>query len=185
MGAATFFGVYAVSFVPGMLGIGLIADPGGIALVSYAAIPAGIGIAILRYRLYDIDVVIRKALVVAALSGFFTVVYALVVGGVGALVGNRTTAGLSFVAAALVAIGFQPVLARARRLADRIVYGKRATPYEVLSEFSGRVAEAYAAEEVLPRMARVLQEGTGAERALVWLRSGELLRPVASSPEPR
>jgi len=53
----------------------------------------------------------------------------------------------------------------------------------VLSEFSGRVAETYAADEVLPRMARVLQEGTGAESATVWLRGVAELRPVATYPE--
>ena len=69
-----------------------------------------------------------------------------------------------------MAIGFQPVRERVQKVANRLVYGKRATPYEVLSEFSGRVAETYAADDVLPRMARVLQEGTGAESATVWLR---------------
>jgi signal transduction histidine kinase len=63
------------------------------------------------------------------------------------------------------------------------VYGKRATPYEVLSQFSERVAESYAAEDVLPRMARVLAEGTGAERAEVWLRSGDQLRATALWPD--
>jgi signal transduction histidine kinase len=72
---------------------------------------------------------------------------------------------------------------RVQRFANRLVYGQRATPYEVLSQFSGRVAETYAADEVLPRMARVLQEGSGAESATVWLRSGHLLRPAASYPE--
>jgi hypothetical protein len=110
-GAATFIAVYAVSFVPGWLGLTEVGGLGGLVFLAYAAIPAGIGIAILRYRLWDIDVVIRKALVVAVLAVFFTVVYALVVGGVGALVGAKSTTGLSFAAAALVAIGFQPVLA--------------------------------------------------------------------------
>jgi len=68
-------------------------------------------------------------------------------------------------------------------VANRLVYGKRATPYEVLSQFSERVAETYGAEEALPKMARVLAEGTGAERALVWLRAGTLLRPAAAWPE--
>src|SRR5205823_3069442 len=72
---------------------------------------------------------------------------------------------------------------RVQRFANRLVYGRRATPYEVLSQFSGRVAETYSAEEVLPRMARVLQEGSAAERATVWLRAGDLLRPAASYPE--
>src|SRR5205807_2704110 len=57
--------------------------------------------------------------------------------------------------------------------------GRRATPYEVLSQFSERVAETYAADEALPRMARVLAEGTGAERATVWLRSGAELQQAA------
>jgi signal transduction histidine kinase len=63
------------------------------------------------------------------------------------------------------------------------VYGKRATPYEVLSEFSERVGGAYADEDVLPRMVRVLGEGVGAERADVWLAVGEELRDVATWPE--
>jgi signal transduction histidine kinase len=70
-----------------------------------------------------------------------------------------------------------------QRVANRLVYGNRATPYEVLSEFSGRVAETYAADEVLPRMARVLQEGSGAESAVVWLRSGGRLLPAATYPQ--
>jgi signal transduction histidine kinase len=71
---------------------------------------------------------------------------------------------------------------RVQKVANRLVYGQRATPYEVLSEFSGRVAETYAADEVLPRMARVLQEGTGAESATVWLRGNAELRPAATYP---
>jgi len=82
-----------------------------------------------------------------------------------------------------VAISFQPVRERVQRVANRLVYGQRATPYEVLSEFSGRVAETYAADEVLPRMARVLQEGTGAESATVWLRGNAELRPAATFPD--
>jgi len=151
--------------------------------LAYSAIPVGIGIAILKYRLYDIDVVIRKALVVAVLAAFFTLVYTLVVGGVGALVGARSTTGLSFVAAALVAVGVQPVLARARRFADRVVYGKRATPYEVLAEFSGQMGEAYADGDVLQDMARVVAEGIGATHADVWVRVDDRLRVGAGWPD--
>jgi len=153
-----------------------------LALTFYAAIPVSIGVAILRYRLYDIDVVIQKALIVAVLAVFFVIVYALVVGGVGALVETSSNTTLSFAAAAIVASLFQPVLGRARRFADRVVYGDRATPYEVLAEFGGHLAETYAADDVLPRMARVLAEGVGAEQARVWLADGSVLRPVAAWP---
>src|SRR6185437_5804577 len=177
-----FFSVYMLSFVPGALGLFDGGDLGGVVFLGYAAVPAGIGIAILKYRLWDIDVVIRKALVVAVLAAFFTGVYALVVGGVGALVGSTSTTGLSFVAAAVVAVGFQPVLARARRFADRFVYGKRATPYEVLAEFSERVGETYADDEVLQHMARVIAEGIGASQAVVWIRVDDRLLVAARWP---
>jgi signal transduction histidine kinase len=71
---------------------------------------------------------------------------------------------------------------RAGRLADRIVYGRRATPYEVLSEFSERVGETYAADDVLPRMARVVAEGVGASSARVWVERGGRLHVAASWP---
>jgi signal transduction histidine kinase len=86
------------------------------------------------------------------------------------------------VAAALVAVGFQPVLVRARRFADRFVYGKRATPYEVLAQFSERVGETYADDEVLQHMARVVAEGVGASHAEVWIRVDDRLRVAARWP---
>ncbi len=142
-------------------------------------IPVACGIAILKYRLYDLDVVIRKTVVFALLAVFITVVYALIVG-LGSQLFNSSA--LSFVAAAVLAVAFQPVRERTRKIADRIVYGQRSTPYEVLSEFSGRVGEAYATEDVLGRMAQVLAAGTGAESATVWLRSSGEMRPAASVP---
>ena len=78
--------------------------------------------------------------------------------------GSRPNLALSILATAVVAVAFQPVRERVQRLANRLVFGKRATPYEALSEFAGRMGGTYAAEDVLPRMARVLAEGTGADR---------------------
>ena len=141
-------------------------------------------VAILKYRLYDIDVVISRTLVYGALAAFITAVYVGIVVGIGTLVGSggRPNLVLSIVATAVVAVAFQPVRERLQKIANRLVYGKRATPYEVLSQFSERVAESYAADDVLPRMARVLADGTGAESADVWLRSGGLIRQAASWP---
>jgi signal transduction histidine kinase len=149
------------------------------------ALPAACGIAILRYRLYDIDVVISKTLVYGTLAALITGVYVGIAVGIGTLVGGggKPNLALSIIATAIVAVGFQPVRARLQRVVNRLVYGARATPYEVLSEFAGRVAETYAADDVLPRMVRVLQEGTGAATATVWLRSGDQLRPAASYPD--
>jgi signal transduction histidine kinase len=150
--------------------------------VGLAFLYVAIARAILKYRLYEIDVVIGKTVVFATLVVFITVVYIGLVIGIGALVGNQRSPLLSALAAALVAIAFQPVRLRARRFANRLVYGKRATPYEVLTDFTARASETYSTEDVLPRMARILADGVGATQARVWLRVGSELRPAASWP---
>jgi signal transduction histidine kinase len=177
---------YAAAFLPGIV-FGTeessLADVlGTIAVMSFLLIPISIGIAVLRYRLYDIDVVIRKSVVFAIMVSAIAAVYAGVVVGVGALVGSRGSPVLSAVAATVVALVFQPIRARARRVADRLIYGERATPYEVMTTFGGQLAGAYSSDDVLPRLARVLGEGVGAERAVVWLRVESELRPVATWP---
>ena len=148
-------------------------------------VPAACGVAILRYRLWDLDVVIRKAVLAAVVAAAISVVYIGIVGGLGAIVGSRLDTALGFVAAAVLAVAFHPIRERAGRFADRVVYGRRATPYEVLADFSERVAETYAADDVLPRMAQVLGEGTGSEAATVWLLLSGVLRPAASWPTER
>jgi signal transduction histidine kinase len=146
-------------------------------------VPAAIAVALFKYRLYDLDLVVSKALVYGLLAAVFTAVYLAIVIGVGTLVGDRGSSFLTVVTAVAIAVAFQPIRQRVTHLANRIVYGKRATPYEVLSEFSRHVATEYASEEALPRMAEVLATGTGATSARVWLRFDEELRAAASWPQ--
>jgi signal transduction histidine kinase len=153
-----------------------------VAVFSFGLIPIAIGVSVLRYHLFDIDVVINRALLLGALAVFIAAVYVAVVVGVGALVGSRADPILSAAAAAIVALAFQPARSRAQRFADRLVYGERAAPYEVLSEFSERLGNAYATDELLPRMARALAGGTGAIRADVWVRIADELTPEATWP---
>jgi signal transduction histidine kinase len=139
--------------------------------------PAAIGYAILRQRLFDIDLVVKKtvtySLIAIALTGLYLVILTFATLGVV----SRQLVGL-----VLLAVTLRPIARAARAIADRVVYGRRATPYEVMSEFSARMAETYSTDDVLPRMASVLQGATGASDAQVWLRVGRELRPAASSP---
>ena len=139
-------------------------------------VPVACAVAVLRYRLYDLDLVIKKAAVFTIVAIFLTVIY----------VAALALAALSFLgsvaAVVLFVLTFNPVRKRARRVADRIVYGQRATPFEVLSEFSERVGETYSIDEVLPRMAQLLAASIGASETRVWLRSGRRLTPVAAWP---
>jgi signal transduction histidine kinase len=154
-----------------------------VAIATFGLLPIAIGVAVLKYRLYDLDLVVRKAVLIGLLAAFITVVYVGIVVGVGALVGATNSAALSALAAGVVAIAIQPLRAWARHVADRVVYGRRATPYEVLAEFGQRVGGTYATEDVLARLARILAEGVGAVQARVWLQIGGDLRVVASWPE--
>jgi signal transduction histidine kinase len=149
--------------------------------LAFLCLYAAIVIAVLKYRLYEIDIVISKAVLYGSLAVFITAVYAALVAGIGTLVGNRHSVLLAALAAAVVAVAFQPARQWAGRLANRVVYGRRATPYQVLSDFARRIGGAYASEDVLPQMAHIVAAGTGAERVVVWLRVGDELRPGASS----
>jgi signal transduction histidine kinase len=151
-------------------------------LIGFAAIPVAATIALLKYRLYDIDVVISKTVVYGVLAAFLTLVYVAIVVGIGSAVGSRSSRPLTILAAVVMAVTFQPARERARQLANRIVYGERATPYEVLSQFAERMAGTYSTEDVLPQMAQILAGGTGASVARVWLRVGDRLRVAASWP---
>jgi signal transduction histidine kinase len=186
-GALIVIAVIAGTIVADAVGPGDLADnlQNAILSGSFVFVPLAIGVAILKYHLYDIDVVINKTVVYAGLAAFITAVYVAIVVGIGTLVGQggHQNLGLSIAATAVVAVGFQPVRERVQKLANRLVYGKRATPYEVLSEFSSRMGGTYAAEDLLPRMARILAEGTGAATARVWLKVGPELVPEAAWPE--
>ena len=152
----------------------------GLALLG---LPVAVGIAILQYRLWDLDVVVKKAVVAATLVVLALAVYAGAVALIGSLTVDEDRPALLFAIALALGIAFRPVMRIARKVVDRFVYGRRATPYEVLTEFSERVGTSYATEDVLPRMAQVLGEGAGAEVARVWLRAGRELGQAAAWPE--
>ncbi|MGZ4109979.1 MAG: histidine kinase [Actinomycetota bacterium] len=151
-------------------------------LIALFGIPAAFAVAILKHRLYEIDVIINRAVVYGLLAAAITAVYVGVVIGVGTIVGRRGSSLLTIVAAVAIALLFQPARQRAQRLANRFVYGERATPYQVLSDFAEKMAGTYALDDVLLRMGSILAAGTGATRVDVWLRVGHELRTVAAWP---
>jgi signal transduction histidine kinase len=150
-------------------------------MVSLWLFAIALGVAITKYRLYDIDLIINRALVFGLLVGFITVVYATVVVGVGSMFGGSNV-GWSIAATALVAVVFEPVRNRVQRWVNRLVYGARATPYEVLSDLTGRLAKTEREEGLLDRMAVRLAEGTGAARAVIWVRETDGFHAAACEP---
>ncbi|MBV8527199.1 MAG: sensor histidine kinase [Candidatus Dormibacteraeota bacterium] len=153
--------------------------------ISMLGVALSVGIAIFKYHLYDIDVIIRRTLVYGAVVVLIGLLYLFAVVAIGTRIGTsaQRDEAIPFLVAAVVALAFQPVRTRLTRVANRLVFGKRATPYEVLSQFNGAVEHVYSHGELTERMAHLLADGTGADRAEVWLRVGDELRPEAFWPE--
>lgn len=148
--------------------------------VGVVLIPIAIGIAIMRYGLYEIDAIVNRSLIFGALAAFIGGVYVLIVLGVSSIVGDSSL-WLSVVATVLVALAFQPVRERVVRWANRLVYGERVTPYEVLQQFSRHSASDPSAD-VLPRIPELLVAGCGATSAAVWIREADWFRTAAVWP---
>ena len=146
-------------------------------------IPAAAAVAVLRYRLWDLDVVLKKAIVATTLLLLLVAVSGVVLLVIGGLVvGPLDAPGAALVMGIGIGALAWPLLRLSRRIADRVIYGKRATPYEVLTQFSERMAESYATDDVLPRMAAIVGEGTGARSVTIWLLVGGQLRPTITWP---
>jgi signal transduction histidine kinase len=148
----------------------------------FLAIPGAMTIAILRRRLFDIDVIISRTLLFTLLSAGVTALYAAIVLGIGTFVGDPSDPLLTIAAAVVIALVFQPLRQRATRLANRLVYGERATPYQVLSDFAADMAGQLDLGGALDRMVSLLGGAAGASRVEAWIRVGADLRPGAVWP---
>jgi signal transduction histidine kinase len=153
--------------------------------VMASVIPVTIGVAIFRHRLYDIDVIVSKSVTYLGLAASISLLYTAVVVGPILVIGGNAEGGpgllLPILATAVVAVAFEPIRARMQRWADRLVYGTRATPHEVLSQVTASLSETSVGGGT-SGLARLLAGGTGAERAVVWVRDGDRFRPEGVFP---
>jgi signal transduction histidine kinase len=139
--------------------------------LAYIFVSVSIGIAILRYRLYDIDLILSRAIVLATLGVFVTVGYIAVVVTIGWALSAFGASGAdlywpSLVASALVAAAFQPLRRGVLRWTDRLVYGPRATPYEALAELNQELVNRPSPAAVPAMVAEIAGRAVGAVRAV-------------------
>ena len=136
-------------------------------MVPLAALPIAIGVAVLRHRLYQIEVVVDRTLVAAGLAAFVTLVYLVVVAGIGAAIASTAGAqvGLATLATAIIAVAFQPLRAWLHRHTSRLVYRSpiaepdaAATPVEPDREPAARAAPPEVAVRTLGGF-RVFRDG--------------------------
>ncbi len=140
--------------------------------LDYALIPAAVGLAMLRYRLYDVDVVIRRTLVYTALVATLAGVYLAGVAGLG--VGFRAVTGLSgslaVTLSTLAVVGmFQPLRTRIRRVVDRRFYRAAYDARATVEAFSGQLREQIDLDVLADRLLVTVRDTVRPRSASVWL----------------
>jgi len=125
---------------------------------SALLIPVSIGIALLRYRLWDVDPLINRTLVYGMLTASVVGVYVLIVGTLGLVLQARGSFLVSLVATGLVATLFQPLRERVQRGVNHLVYGERDEPYAALVRLGQRLETTLAPDAVLPAIVQTVRE---------------------------
>lgn len=126
--------------------------------LSLGVLPAALTLAVLRYRLWQIDLVLNRALVYGSLTATVAGLYVLMVGGLSVLFQARSGLMISLVATGIVAVMFQPMRDRLQAGVNRMLYGERDDPYRVLERLGRRVEAALAPEALLPTIAETVAQ---------------------------
>ncbi len=125
-------------------------------LILILCLGLAVGAAIFRYRLWDIDLIINRTLVYGTLSACVIGLYVLIVGYFGALFHTPNDPAISLIATALVAIVFQPLRGLLQRAVNRLMFGKRHAPYQILAQLDQQLAVAMPPEDVLPALVKTI-----------------------------
>jgi hypothetical protein len=141
--------------------------------VTALALPLSLGIAITRYRLFDIELIIRKALVYALLSGLLTFVYfgsVVLLQNIFNLVTGDRSPVIIVVSTLLIAALFTPLRRRLQDFIDRRFFRQKYDAQQVLAQFAQTARDETDMEALQMELERVVQETMQPESVLIWLR---------------
>jgi signal transduction histidine kinase len=133
---------------------------------------AALGIALFRYRLYDIDLIINRTLVYGGLTVVIVATYVLLVAGLGALLPLEDNLFLSLLATGVIAVLFNPLRIRLQRAANRLMFGRRDDPYAVLSELGRRLSSSSVPDATLQTVAETIATALKLPYAAIQLEQG-------------
>ena len=161
-----------------------------VAVIASAAVyglllllPLSLGFAIVRARLWEIDLIINRTLVYGILSVCVVGVYVLVVGILGALIGTSGNLVISLVATGLVAVLFQPVRAWVQRGVNRLLYGQRDEPYTVITRLSQRLEALLSPDAVLSTIVETVAQALKLPYVAILLKQEDAFQLAASAGE--
>ena len=124
--------------------------------IALLALPVGTAVAILKYRLYELDLVVNRAFVYGVMTVGVVTSYVVVVGLVGATLSDGESLVLSLCLTGVVAVGFQPVRERVQRFVNELMYGERDDPYVALARLGRRLESSLGADAVLPTVVETI-----------------------------
>jgi signal transduction histidine kinase len=143
-------------------------------------IPLSFGFAILRYRLWDIDIIINRTLVYGILTASVIVLYVLVVGGLSTLLQVRGSLIISLLATGLIAVLFQPLRSRLQSAVNRLMYGERDDPYRIISRLGEQLEATLVPDAILPTIVETVAQALRLPYAAIELQEEDQLRMAAS-----
>lgn len=164
---------FYASALLGLTGIEALLLTGSASYLAMLILPVAIVFAVLRHRLWEIDLLINRTLVYTGLTAAVVAIYILVVGSLSLLFQTRGNLWISLVGTGLVALLFQPLRERLQRLVDRLRYGDRLDPYQAFSRLGKRLEATLAPDEVLPSIVLTVKDALRLPYAGIALRHGD------------
>lgn len=154
--------------------------------------PLSIGIGILRHNLFDIDIIINRALVYGILTALIIVLYVVIVSALGGLVQAQTSVLSGLVATGIVAVLFQPLRDRLQKIVNHVLYGQRDDPAAVLSRLAYHLETADTPAAILPNLVQTIAHTLKIPYVAIWLSAEsdqsdhmEVVAEWGNSPEQR
>jgi signal transduction histidine kinase len=165
--------------------IATLIDPGPVSLAvgvpAGVLMPVAIGIAVLRYRLYEVDILLNRAALYGLLTAGVAAVYLAVVAVARSLFGvDGRGLTVQVVATAVAAAALFPLRDRVQRQVNRLFYGDRGVPYDALARLGRRVEEAAGTESALNSVVKTIADSLRLPYAALELRLGDEWRPAAA-----
>ena len=151
--------------------------------IALLALPVGTAVAILKYRLYELDLVVNRAFVYGVMTVGVVAAYVLVVGLIGAKLSDAGNLALSLGLTGVVAVGFQPVRARVQRFVNELMYGERDDPYVALARLGRRLESSLGADAVLPTVVETIGQTLRLPYVALTLGGGDDVTAVYGRPD--
>jgi two-component system NarL family sensor kinase len=168
-------GIFAATYIPSFLqqDFSEYSIWNAIWMLGMLTIPLSIGIAILRYHLFDIDLIINRALVYGGLTIFVIVIYVIVVGYLSFLFQTEANLGISLVATGLVAVLFGRLQNWLQRGVNRLMYGQRDEPYQLLTHLGQQLESAINPTSALSLTVETIAQALKLPYVAIGLQRGE------------